>query len=246
VGNPLRQPGNARRLVLVSVLALMWLPRAVGQPAAPASGYDSSWYVSDFWSGEYPHGFSVTRADTTVQARRSMDKAAPRDVACKLPYLAVIHPWNQRRTATSHVKFLSATKIVRLIAKEAFVFEDVGGDAKRKVAIKKGDVIEYIRNDAEGSFEVRIAGKQYTAGQDLFDHVQDVPNDQFVEDDWVSLACTGGGRAWIFFAELGLGSDDPKAQTPGISDVGPGQTGYGRARDLTAAEARELEAARAK
>lgn len=245
MGNPLR-PGNARRVMTVGVIALMCLSRAASQPAAPASGYDSSWYISDFWSGEYPHGFAVTQPDMTVQARRSMDKAAPRSIACKLPYLAVIHPWNQRRIAASQIKFRSATRIVQLIAKEAFVFEDAGGEAKRKRAIKKGEVIEYIRNDAEGSFEVRIAGKRYTAGQDLFDHVQDVPSDQFVEDDWVSLACSGGGRAWIFFAELGLGSDDPTAQTPGISAVGRGQRGYGHARDLTAAEARELEADRAR
>jgi hypothetical protein len=232
--------------MLVGALALVSSPGAVGQPAVPVSGYDNSWYVSDFWSGEYPPGFSVTRPDTVVRARRAMDKAAPRDVACKLPYLAVIHPWNQRRAAASQIKFLSATRIVQLIAKEQFVFEDMGGDAKRKVEIKTGDVIEYIRNDAEGSFEARIAGKQYTAGQSVFDHVQDVADDQFIEDDWVSLACTGGSRAWIFLAELGLGSDDPKAQTSGISAVGPGQTGYGSARDLTAAEARELEAARKK
>jgi hypothetical protein len=246
VDNLSRQPGDAWRWMLVGVLVLVSSSRALGQPAAPASGYDSGWYISDVWSGEYPPGFSVTRPDTVVRARRAMDKAAPRDVACKLPYLAVIHPWNQRRVAASRIKFLSATRIVRLIAKEPFVFEDAGGGAKRKVAIKKGAVIEYIRNDAEGSFEVRIAGKQYTAGQGVFDHVQDVANDQFVEDDWASLACTGGGRGWIFLAELGLGSDDAKAQTPGISAVGPGQTGYGSARDLTAAEARELEAARKK
>ncbi len=217
-----------------------------GQSASPASGYDNSWYISEFWSGEYPKGFSVTRPDTVVRARRSMDKAAPRDVACKLPYLAVIHPWNKRRIAASKITFLSATKIVRLIAKEPFVFEDVGGDAHAKVKLKKGDAIEYIRNDAEGSFEVRIAGKQYTGGQDVFDHVQDVRDDQFVEDDWAALTCVGGDRAYIFLTELGLDSDDPKAQVAGISGVGPGQTGYGKARDLTAAEARELEAARTK
>ena len=244
MGKPLRPPDNARRLMLVVVLALITLSGAAGQSAAPAGGYDSSWYISNFWSGEYPPGFSVTRPDTVLRARRAMDKAAPRDVACKLPYLAVIHPWNRRRIAAGRIKFLSATKIVRLIAKESFVFEDIGGNAKRK--IKKGDVIDYIRNDAEGSFEVRIAGKQYTAGQDLFDQMQNVPDDQFVEDDWVLLACMGGERAWLFLAELGLGSDDPKTQTPGISAVGPGVTGYGNARDLRATEARELEAARGK
>jgi hypothetical protein len=173
-----------------------------------------------------------------------MDKAAARDVACKLPYLAVIHPWNKRRIAASRVRFLSASKIVRLVAKEAFVFAD--DDKHAKIAIKKGDVIEYIRNDAEGSFEVRIAGKEYRAGQPLFDHVQDVADDQFVEDDWAALVCVGGNRAYVFLGDLALDSDDPKARVAGISGVGPGQTGYGKARDLTAAEARALEAERSK
>jgi hypothetical protein len=229
---------------LVGMAALVDASSAFAQPAAPASGYDSSWYVSDFWSGEYPPGFSVTRPETAVRARRAMDKAAARDVECRIPYLAVIHPWNKRRIATSQLRFVSASKIVHLVAKEAFVFQGV--DARTKVPIKKGDTVDYIRNDAEGSFEVRIAGKQYTAGQDLFDHMEKVADDQFAEEDWVALTCVGGTRAWIFLADLGLDSDDPKVQAPGISGVGPGQTGYGKARDLTVAEARELEAARQK
>jgi len=189
--------------MLMGALALASMPSAAGQPAVRANGYDSGWYISDFWSGEHPNGFSVTRTDTVVLARRSMDKAAPRDVACRLPYLAVIHPWNRRRIAASRIKFLSATKIVGLIAKEPFVFEHTSSHANRKLQIKKGDVIEYLRNDAEGSFEVRIAGEQYTAGQDLLDHAHDVADDQFVENDWVSLTCTSGRRAWIFSRSLG-------------------------------------------
>lgn len=232
--------------MLVGVMVLMSAASGSGQPASQPSGYDNSWYISDVWSGEYPKGFSVTRPDTAVSGRRSMDKAAPRDVACKLPYLALIHPWNKRRVAANGIKFLSATKIVRLIAKEAFVFDDAGGNSRAKIRLKKGDVIEYIRNDAEGSFEVRIAGKQHTAGQDLFDHMEDVRDDQFVEDDWAALTCVGGNRAYILLGDLGLDSDDPKAQVAGISGVGPGQTGYGNARDLTAAEAHALEAEKSK
>ena len=196
--------------------------------------------VSEFWSGEYPPGFSVTGPDTVVAARARMDKAASREVACKLPYLAVIHPWNESRIAKSKIKFLSATRIIRMVAKEAFDFETQ--DARpRKVHLNKGDTIEYIRNDAEGSFEVRIAGKRYTAEQNLFDHVEDVAPDQFVEEDWVLLTCEGGSRAYIFLGDLGLDSDKAGARAAGISPVGPGQTGYDKARDLTAAEARELE-----
>jgi hypothetical protein len=232
--------GACAVMVLLAAHASGQSPARSGNAAAPPSGYDSAWYVSEFWSGEYPPGFSVTVPDTVVAARARMDKAAPREVACKLPYLAVIHPWNRSRIAKSKIKFLSATRIVRLVAKEPFDFATQ--DARpRKVHLNKGDVVEYIRNDAEGSFEVRIAGKQYTAGQDLFDHVEDVAQDQFVEDDWASVTCEGGNRAFVLLADLMLDSEKAGERAAGISPVGPGQVGYGKARDLTAAEARELE-----
>jgi hypothetical protein len=235
-----------RLFIFLGMLSLVLPPRALGQSPAPSSGYDNTWYISEFWSGEYPPGFSVTRPVTSVLARARMDKAAPRDVTCKLPYLAVIHPWNKRRIATSKIKFLSATRIVHLVVKEPFVFDGLGGDKRIKVQLKKGDAIDYIRNDAEGTFEVRIFGKQYTAGQNLFDRVQDVAQDQFVEADWVLLTCDDGNRASILLSDLMPGSGDTKDWIAGISGVGPGQTGYGQARDLTAAEARDLESAHAK
>jgi hypothetical protein len=229
--------------MLLGVLSLVFTTNALGQSPAASSGYDNTWYISEFWSGEYPPGFSVTRQGTSVLARARMDKAAPRDVTCKLPYLAVVHPWNKRRIARSKIKFMSATRIVRLVAKEPFVFDGPGGERRSKLQIKKGDAIDYIRNDAEGAFEVRIFGKQYTAGQNLFDHVQDVAQDQFVEEDWVLLTCEDGNRATIFLADLTRDSGDAKDRIAGISGVGPGQTGYGQARDLTAGEARDLESA---
>jgi hypothetical protein len=139
-------------------------------PAPPAhTGYDKSWFISEFWSGEYPPGFSVTRKNTFLMARSAMDKSLARSVACAMPYLAVIHPWNTRRNQKRKVTYWSASRIVNLVAKEDFTFES---DAA-KIPIKKGDVIEYFRYDAEGAFEVRIKRKQYTAHQDLFEHVQE-------------------------------------------------------------------------
>src|SRR5262249_44789034 len=233
--------GESRKLLGALILMLGVGAAAFGQTP---NGYDKTWFISEGWSREYPPGFSVTRPGTVVKARKTMDKAAARDVDCKLPYLAVIQPWNRRRAAKSNIKFLSATKIIRLVVKDTFDFEDESSRNPAKIPLRKGDTVEYIRNDAEGSFEVRIAGKQYTADQNLFEHVEDVPQDQFVEDDWALLTCEGGNRAYILLADFRLDSDDAAARTPGISDVGPGQAGYGRARDLTAAEARELEKAK--
>ena len=51
-----------------------------------------------------------------------MDKDLPRDVACELPYLAVINPWNKERIRKSNMKFFSVTKIIKMTAKEEFKF----------------------------------------------------------------------------------------------------------------------------
>jgi len=236
-----RAPRTARgNVMLVGIVLLFLTASASGQTGTLPGRYGDGWYVSEFWSGEYPPGFSVTRKDTVIQARSRMDKAAPRAVACKLPYLAVIHPWNGSRAAKNNIKFLSATKIVRFVAKEPFDFEDQG-TAASKIPLKKGDTIEYIRNDAEGLFEVRIFGKQYTAGQDLFDHVEDVSQQPFIEDDWVLLTCEGGNRSYILLSDLAVDGGDAGKRTVGISEVGPGLVGYGTARDLTAGEAQALE-----
>jgi hypothetical protein len=213
-------------------------------PAPPAhTGYDKSWFISEFWSGEYPPGFSVTRRNTILMARSAMDRNLPRSVACAMPYLAVIHPWNMRRNQKSKVTYWSASWIVNLIAKEDFTFESEAA----KIPIKKDDVIEYLRYDAEGAFEVRIKGKQYTAHHDLFDHVQENSKDQFVEEEWALLTCQNGTRAYIDLGDIHRddsgksGSGEPGHRIPGINHVGPAMMGYGKARDLTACEAQELE-----
>jgi len=204
-----------------------------------AAGYDASWYIVGFWSGEYPAGFSVTRAGTTVMARTGMDKDLPRTVPCVLPNRAVIHPWNQARNRKNRIEFRSATRIIRLVAKKNFMFDGSVDKKDVQIPIRTGDIIEYVYNMGEGLFQVRIGGKEYTAWQGLFEHVEDVPKDQFVEDDWVVMTCENGKRAYIFRDDL-RDPENLEKFVPGIADVGPGLQ-YGRTRDLTAAEARELE-----
>jgi hypothetical protein len=73
-------------------------------------------------------------------------------------------------------------------------------------------------------------------------HLTEDPKN-LVEDDWVVIDCENGGRSYILFSDLsmsGASNTDTKVYVSGISDVGPGQTDYGRARDLTVAEALRL------
>jgi len=221
--------------VLVSVLMTV----ALTSTGADA-GYDAAWYRMKFWSGEYPAGFSVIRAGTTVMARAGMDKDLPRTVPCALPYRAVIHPWNRARNRKSRIEFHAAARIVRLVAKEDFEFVGVDGQDSIRLPMKTRDVIEYIHSLGEGLFQVRVAGKEYTASQNLFEHVEDVPRDQFVEDNWAVMTCENGKRAYIFLDDL-RDPADPEKFMPGIADVDAGLQSHGHFRDLTAAEAQALE-----
>ncbi|HEY2529277.1 MAG TPA: hypothetical protein VGJ20_15240 [Xanthobacteraceae bacterium] len=45
-----------------------------GKKTTSSTAYDASWYISNFWSGEWPAGFSVIGKHTVVTARAKMDK----------------------------------------------------------------------------------------------------------------------------------------------------------------------------
>jgi hypothetical protein len=150
--------------------------------------------------------------------------------------LAVIHPWNAGGINKNGIEFISASKIVPMIAKQDFKFSGYAGEKAVKFPVKKGMTLNYLRYNAEGTFEIEISGRQYTADQDLFDHVDDTSLADSAADQWVLMTCTNGNRAYIYFDDL--------VNVAGIADVGPGVTEYGKARDLTPAEARDLASQR--
>src|SRR5262249_37176344 len=154
-GSPARNAGRSRtrcegpmkwhRLApLTALLLCMIATPGAAEPDADNKPYDKTWYVSKFWTGEYPASVAWTKKGVVVVGRAKMDKSLPRSIRCELPYLAMIHPWNAGRTKKNNIEFWSATKIIPLIAKEDFVFEGSGA----KIAIKKGDAIEYVRYSA--------------------------------------------------------------------------------------------------
>ena len=207
------------------------------------TAYDSSWYISKSWGGEYPNGFAVVENHTVVTARATMDKKAPRSIECELPYLAVIHPWNHKRIKKNRIEFISATKTAPLIAKRDFIFRGYTGDREVKFRVKKGTTLTYLQYLGEGNFEIKLDGRKYTADQDLFEHVDDSDLDGSAVDEWVLMTCENGVRAYIYMPDLFSVSDDgTQTHFAGVSDVGPGMIEYGKARDLTPAEARDQRA----
>jgi hypothetical protein len=225
------------------ILLVTPLPAGAQSPRQPPTGYDKSWQISKGWAGEYPSGFAVISRKVVVAGRAKLDKSAPKNVKCELPYLAVIHPWNKPRVTKSKIDFWSATRIVPLQAKEDFTFEDAN-NAETRIPIKSGDLIEYIAPAAEGLFTVRIGGKPYTASQDLFEHVEDVPREKFDErDEWFALNCPDGKRAYFLYPDDLSDAANPARFQPGlIEDAEPNGGAYGKMRDLTEAEARVARA----
>ena len=191
------------------------------------AGYDKSWHKAEFWSGEYPNGVAVIKPGVRVKARAAMDKDAEPTIRCDLPYRAVFHEWNGSRVKANNVRFFTAAKIEKLVAKEDFSFAVDDIDAK-PLAIKKGQIIEYLIYGAEGYFTVRIDGKEYGADMSLFDHV-DGKAEESVYDEWIRLTCTNGKRVWLAVEDL--------YKVDGVL-VGERNTlEYGRSRDLSRAEA---------
>ena len=202
--------------------------------AAFAGGYDSSWYKAKRWSGEYPDGVSVVKTGINVKGRTSLSKELKPTVNCDLPYRAVFQPWNARRAQISHVSFYTLSKIQTLVAKEDFDFV-ADYQTGKKLAIQKGQAIEFLMYDQEGFFLVRINGEEYSADTSLFTHIEGYTGETFSiaqdSDEWLRLTCKNGNRAWLLVEELksvrGIVMDG------NIKD-------YGTSRDLTAREAEDL------
>lgn len=202
--------------------------------AAFAGGYDSSWYKTDHWSGEYPDGVSIVKAGVKVKGRRKMNKDSRPRVKCELPYLAVFQPWNEARTKISEVSFYTLAKIQNLVAKDDFNFVSAALSPET-IAIKKGQIIEFLAYDQEGFFFVRINGKEYTADLSLFDHIPgheggEVSITQEV-DQWLQVKCENGKHAWLLLADL--------KSVKGVVIDGNIKD-YGTSLDLTPSEAEEL------
>jgi hypothetical protein len=221
-----------RYLVLISMTLLLG--------AEAFASYDNSWYQTEFWSGEWPNGFSVTKKDVTVLGRTAMDKDLVASVICKLPYKAVFNPWNDVRTAQSQASYMTASKIVVLTALKDFRLDD-GVNA---VDVSKGDQIEYLIYGAEGSFLVRYMGVEYWADQSLWNDgkVTELSEDSTQQDEWLRLNCENGETAWLFTPELT--TTDRQGNSVYIDGLcrasigSPGVDDYGHARDLTDAEAK--------
>ena len=193
------------------------------------AAYDQTWYQANFWSGEYPNGFSIVKDGVSVPARASTDLDLPLDIQCSLPKKAVYHQWNAARQAD----FRTYSKIIPMTAN---VDLEIGYTETAQV--RAGDLIEYLIYGADGMFFVRYNGVEYEADQELLTKVTyDEKAMETPQDEWIGVTCLDGSTAWIFMRDLyTVDRDGNTAWMSGVDSWFLGFRDYGSVTDLTDAE----------
>lgn len=191
-----------------------------------SAAYEQSWYLSEYWNGEYPNGFSVVAKNVSLPARAAMDPSLPISISCAVPFKAVYHPWNRARSA----KYLTLTKIVPMVANEDLV---LGLEGEEQAQVSAGEVIEFLNAGSEGIFLVRFKGVEYNATVELLDKVTYKDAD-IQRDEWLNLTCGGGENAWILMSDVyQIHADGEWTYAEGLDTWFRGFRQYNKVTDLS-------------
>jgi hypothetical protein len=207
------------KLPLFAAVALLAVNPAAAQ-SVPS--YDDAWHRGDFWSGEYPNGFTVLE-DTTLTLRPALS-STEKTIDCPLPAKATIHPWNVARVQDMGLTFVTFSEIQEWEVTEAYEAPFYGEfDAtETTLSFKPGDRFRYLIYFAEGTFLMEYEGVQYTGDQGLLEKAKQV-NSASRDDQWLRINCPNNMWGWLYFPDLVI--DDKTIGGPNIVE-------YGRAADL--------------
>jgi hypothetical protein len=169
---------------------------------AALSGYDTTWFLSPGWPGEYPPGFAVLDAEVKVPARARPNPTDPQDIACLLPQYANYQLWNNPRTDEDDLEYFVATKKVPVTVLEDTDVEFVGEAGIETLSLKKGEVLTYLRYIGEGFTVMSYNSKEFDINEGELQSVTDIGDAQLEEDLWVRVTCLGGKQAWLMFDEV--------------------------------------------
>lgn len=190
---------------------------------AALSGYGPEWYVSGGWPGEYPPGFAIVEDNVSVSGRAVPRLDAPRDVACPLPRLANYQIWNNARNESDELDYFVATKTFPVTLTQDASIEFAGDNGIGTLDLKAGDQLTYLRYLGEGFTILSYDGVAHDINEAELRDISDIGSGEIEEHLWISVACTGGNRAWLKY--------DETIKTPGIlpSPI----LGFGEAYDLS-------------
>jgi hypothetical protein len=209
--------------ILTLTAALTLALAGASHHAQAAEAYDDTWYRANFWSGEYPGGFSVAKT-TTVALRPTLDPAAEKTISCELPQGATYQPWNNARVEEQGLAFASFTKIAtyKLTQPYETTFYRHDDASEVKVSLKAGDTFRYLVYFGEGAFLMEYDGVQYDGDQDLFEHSEQ-EGDTNGYEEWLRINCPNNQWGWLFMGDIVLDEG---------SFVSPNITEYGTSKDL--------------
>jgi len=219
--------GTILAITVVMTAAATLDPARAGpiEASMPPSSYDTSWHRENFWSGEYPNGFTMA-ASLTIPIRTRPDPAAAKSLSCRLKRGATYHVWNKSRVTSDRLRFVSYTRIetYQLKADHKSNLTRTSDREPIDVRFKSGDRWSLLAPLYEDIFLMEADSTTYFASQDLIDHSERLGvsvNKHIVQDEWLGLKCANGTAGWILLGEI--------KDNPGFAD--PNIAGYGEAKD---------------
>ena len=205
----------SRILVSAAVPAIVFGP-------APAIAYDSSWYRTDFWAGEYPAGFTLS-SDVSTKIRNEPLPDAARDIECALKKGQTYHPWNSERVKSSKLEFVTFVKKITYVlsADSKILLVDEKTDSDVEMSFKAGDEWTYLTYYGEGMFRLEFRGREYGADQGLFEVSKEKGKSGSDTDhdhhEWLRLTCANGATGWLLYDDV---ADLPAFERPDFPEYG--------------------------
>lgn len=208
----------AATLIALSMLAVPAIVRAQS-----ADIYDAKWYRAEFWSGEYPDGFTVV-TDTHLKLRPTLDPKAEKSIDCEVAAKATYHQWNNVRVQSDGLAFVGFTRIdERKVTKDIDVTLYAEADSTEvPTHFKAGDTFRYLTYYGEGAFLMEKDGVKYQGDQDLAEASTSSFGDTTpASDEWLRLNCRNNVWGWLFMGDT---ANDPAL-------TGANIVGYGESAD---------------
>lgn len=196
-------------------------------PLPTAKAPSATTYLSEFWSGEWPHGFTMSQ-DLEIMLRKDHVTTTLPTISCVLKQGETYHHWNRDRVKASNLQFLTIQQTIPYVAQESATIEVTKEDTRKdqKISILKGDEWTFLAYYGEGYFRMNYRGDVYSANQELAS-ISNPRNDTKTPDkdmyqEWLGMNCNDGNTGWLLFSEIS-----------GRSEFSPANfAGYGRALDV--------------
>ena len=166
------------------------------------SGYDSTWYVSAGWPGEYPAGFAVLDAGISAPAWTVPNGDREADASCTLPQFANYQLWNTERVEGDDLRFFVATKTFPVTLNQNASVEYISDGEIRKLELTAGDQLTFLRYLGEGFTVLSFEGVEYGINEAELRDVSDIGSMPTVEDQWVRVTCADGSQPWLLYAAM--------------------------------------------